>query len=30
MRKDGKPINDWPQCLTAEWMKSLGYLTQKN
>ena len=25
MRKDGKPINDWPQ-RCAEWMKSLGYL----
>lgn len=28
MRKDGKPINDWPQ-RCAEWMKSLGYLDQK-
>ncbi|GDY10668.1 xylanase [Planctomycetia bacterium] len=25
MRKDGKPINDWPQ-RCAEWMRSLGYL----
>lgn len=25
MRKDGKPINDWPQ-RCAEWMKSLGFL----
>ncbi len=29
MRKDGKPINDWPQ-RCAEWMKSQGYLTPKN
>lgn len=28
MRKDGKPINDWPQ-RCAEWMKSLGYLDAK-
>ena len=28
MRKDGKPINDWPQ-RCAEWMKSLGYLDEK-
>ncbi len=28
MRKDGKPINDWPQ-RCAEWMKSLGYLDTK-
>ncbi len=28
MRKDGKPINDWPQ-RCAEWMKSLGYLEPK-
>lgn len=28
MRKDGKPINDWPQ-RCAEWMKSLGYLEAK-
>ena len=28
MRKDGKPINDWPdRC--AEWMKSLGFLDVK-
>lgn len=25
MRKDGKPINDWPQ-RCAEWMRSLGFL----
>jgi acetyl esterase/lipase len=25
MRKDGNPINDWPQ-RCGEWMKSLGYL----
>ena len=25
MRKDGKPINEWPQ-RCAEWMKSLGFL----
>ena len=24
-RKDGHPINDWPQRCT-EWMKSMGYL----
>lgn len=28
MRKDGKPINDWPQ-RCGEWMKSLGYLDAK-
>ncbi len=27
MRKDGKPINDWPQ-RCAEWMKSLGFLRE--
>ena len=25
MRKDGKPINDWPQ-RSAEWMNSVGFL----
>jgi len=25
MRKDGKPINEWPQ-RCAEWMKSMGWL----
>ena len=25
MRKDGKPINEWPQ-RCAEWMTSLGFL----
>ena len=28
MRKDGKPINDWPQ-RCAEWMQSLGLLSPK-
>ena len=28
MRKDGHPINDWPQ-RCAEWMKSLGWLEPK-
>ena len=28
MRKNGQPINDWPQ-RCAEWMKSLGYLDAK-
>lgn len=28
MRKDGKPINEWPQ-RCAEWMKSLGFLDTK-
>ena len=28
MRKDGKPINDWPQ-RCGEWLKSLGYLDAK-
>ncbi|MBS0206617.1 MAG: alpha/beta hydrolase [Planctomycetes bacterium] len=28
MRKDGKPINQWPQ-RCAEWMKSQGYLGDK-
>lgn len=28
MRKDGKPINDWPQ-RCGEWMTSLGYLDAK-
>ena len=27
MRKDGKPINEWPQ-RCAEWMQSLGFLSQ--
>jgi len=27
MRKDGKPINDWPQ-RCAEWMQSLGFLSR--
>ena len=27
MRKDGEPINEWPQ-RCAEWMQSLGFLSQ--
>jgi len=25
MRKDGHPINEWPQ-RAADWMQSMGYL----